>query len=225
MAQTNLILLGPPGAGKGTQAEQLVNDYGAVHVSTGDMLRAAVKNGTDLGLQAKQFMDAGELVPDSLVIGIVKERLAAADIQEHGVLLDGFPRTIPQAEALGQAMAELGMSPAVVINLSVPDEVLVRRLSGRRMCRGCGAIYNVDRDGIDVGDKCAPCGGEIYQRDDDCAEAIQERLHVYQRQTAPLIEYYQAQGNLLAIDGNGDRETVGGRVDAALAARGIGKCS
>ncbi|MBU0611072.1 MAG: adenylate kinase [Armatimonadetes bacterium] len=224
MAQTNMILLGPPGAGKGTQAEQLVADYCPVHVSTGDMLRAAVKDGTELGVRAKQFMDAGELVPDELVIGIVKERLAAADIQERGVLLDGFPRTIPQAEALGAAMADLSMVPPVVINLAVDDAILVRRLSGRRMCRGCGAIYNVDRDNVGVGDKCPSCGGEIYQRDDDCAEAIQERLNVYHRQTSPLIEYYAGQGNLLAIDGSGTPAEVAGRVDEALAARGAGKC-
>jgi len=223
MAQVNMILLGPPGAGKGTQAEQLVSDYQPVHVSTGDMLRAAVKDGTELGLKAKQFMDAGELVPDALVIGIVKERLAQADIQAQGVLLDGFPRTIPQAEALGEAMGDLKMVPPVVINLAVDDAVLVRRLSGRRMCRGCGAIYNVDRDGIDVGGKCPTCEGEIYQRDDDQAVAIQERLNVYHRQTSPLIEYYEAQGNLLAIDGSGSPAEVGARVDAALAARRIGE--
>lgn len=226
MAQTNMILLGPPGAGKGTQAEQLVKDYDVVHVSTGDMLRAAVKNGTELGLKAKQFMDAGELVTDELVIGIVRERLAEADIQEQGVLLDGFPRTIPQAEALGQAMDSLNMQAPVVINLSVDDAVLVRRLSGRRMCRGCGAIYHCDRDHLDAGDVCPAdgCGSEIYQRDDDQAEAIQERLAVYHRQTSPLIDYYRERGNLLMIDGSGTPPEVGVLVDQALAARGIGKC-
>lgn len=226
MAQTNMILLGPPGAGKGTQAEQLVHDYCPVHVSTGDMLRAAVKAGSELGLQARRHMDAGELVPDALVIGIVRERLAAADIQERGVLLDGFPRTIAQAEALGQAMAELKMTPPVVINLSVADEVLVRRLSGRRMCRACGAIYHVDREGVQVGDECPAeaCQGEIYQRDDDRPEAIQERLAVYHRQTSPLIDYYGQQDRLLSIDGSGTPAEVAGRVDAALAERGVRKC-
>ena len=160
MAQTNFILLGPPGAGKGTQAEQLVTDYCVIHVSTGDMLRAAVANKTDLGLKAKSFMDAGELVTDELVIGIVQERLAAEDIQTNGVLLDGFPRTLPQAEALGKAMESLAMTTPVVVNLVVPDDVLLRRLTGRRMCRGCGAIFHIDRDGLDVGDKCPQCGGE-----------------------------------------------------------------
>lgn len=225
MAQTNMILLGPPGAGKGTQAEQLVKDYDVVHVSTGDMLRAAVKNGTELGLKAKQFMDAGELVTDELVIGIVRERLAEADIQEQGVLLDGFPRTIPQAEALGQAMAELGMTPPLVINLSVPDEVLVRRLSGRRMCRQCGGIFHVDRDHVEAGDSCPAdqCEGEIYQRGDDQAEAIQERLSVYHRQTSPLIAYYDKLGRLVNIDGSGTPPEVAKAVDQALDARGLRK--
>jgi adenylate kinase len=224
MAQTNLILLGPPGAGKGTVAEKLVADYGPVHVSTGEMLRAAVQGGATLGLQAKQFMDAGDLVPDELVIGIVKERLAAGDIQERGVLLDGFPRTLPQAEALGAAMADLKMVPPVVINLAVADAVLMQRLCGRRMCRGCGAIYNVARDSVESGGKCPSCEGEIYQRDDDCPEAIQERLNVYHKQTAPLIETYEAQGNLLAIDGSGTPPEVVRGVDEALATRGIRKC-
>lgn len=221
-----MILLGPPGAGKGTQAEQLVHDYCPVHVSTGDMLRAAVKAGSELGLKAKQYMDAGELVPDALVIDIVRERLAAADIQERGVLLDGFPRTIAQAEALGRAMDELRMKPPLVINLSVADEVLVRRLSGRRMCRVCGGIYHVDREGVQVGDECPAqdCQGEIYQRDDDQPEAIQERLGVYHRQTSPLIEYYEKQGCLLSIDGSGTPAQVAARADAALATAGIRKC-
>lgn len=224
MAQTNFILLGPPGAGKGTQAETLVQDYGAVHVSTGDMLRAAVAAGTELGLKAKAHMDAGELVPDALVIGIVQERLQAADIQENGVLLDGFPRTLPQAEALGAAFAALAMQAPVVVNLVVPDETLLRRLTGRRMCRGCGAIYHVDRDALEAGDKCPGCGGEIYQRDDDRLEAISERLAVYHRQTAPLIEYYEAQGCLLSIDGSATPPEVAQRVETALAAKGLGKC-
>jgi adenylate kinase len=221
-----MILLGPPGAGKGTQAEQLVNDYCVVHVSTGDMLRAAVANSTELGKQAKQFMDAGELVPDELVIGIVRERLAAADIQERGVLLDGFPRTIAQAEALGQAMSSLSMVSPVVINLVVPDELLVRRLSGRRMCKQCGAIYHVDRDSVEAGGACQAdqCEGVIYQRDDDRAEAIEERLSVYHRQTAPLIDYYEQKGNLLSIDGSATPPEVAERVDKALQAHGVRKC-
>ncbi|MEN6644732.1 MAG: adenylate kinase [Armatimonadia bacterium] len=224
MAQTNFILLGPPGAGKGTQAEQLVSDYCVVHVSTGDMLRAAVAGQTELGLKAKAFMDAGELVTDELVIGIVQERLAAEDIQTNGVLLDGFPRTLPQAEALGKAMESLAMNPPVVVNLVVPDDVLLRRLTGRRMCRGCGAIFHIDRDGLDVGDKCPQCGGEIYQRADDQVEAISERLSVYHRQTMPLVQYYTDTGNLVTIDGSATPPEVAQRVDEALQARGVRKC-
>lgn len=225
MAQTNFILLGPPGAGKGTQAEQLVNVYCVVHVSTGDMLRAAVAKGSELGLKAKAHMDAGELVPDALVIGIVQDRLSSEDIQRNGVLLDGFPRTLPQAEALDKAFEELAMTPPVVVNLSVADEILLRRLTGRRMCRGCGAIYHIDRDSLDAGDKCPQCGGEIYQRDDDRVEAISERLAVYHRQTSPLIEYYTRKGSLIAIDGSATPPEVGQRVDAALSAKGIRKCN
>lgn len=227
MGQINLILLGPPGAGKGTQAERLVADYGVVHVSTGDMLRAAVQAGTELGRQAQRYMEAGELVPDELVIGIVRERLAAPDIQTHGVLLDGFPRTIAQAEALGRTMAELNMTPPLVIVLAVPDEILVRRLSGRRMCNKCGAIYHIEREAVEVGDPCpAPgCAGVIYQREDDRPEAIKERLAVYIRQTKPLIDYYERQGNLLSIDGRGTPEEVAQRVGEILAARGLRKWS
>ena len=226
MAQTNMILLGPPGAGKGTQAEQLVKDYCVVHVSTGDMLRAAVAGGTELGLKAKQFMDAGELVTDELVIGIVRERLTGADIQERGVLMDGFQRTIAQAEALGVAMASLNMVQPVVINLSGADELLVRRLSGRRMCKTCGGIFHVDRDHVDVGDPCPTegCSGVIYQRDDDQATAIQERLAVYHKQTSPLIEYYDKQGCLLMVNGSGTPPEVAVIVEEALAARGMRKC-
>jgi len=212
-------LLGPPGAGKGTQAEGLVERYGVVHVSTGDMLRAAVAQSTELGLQAKKYMDAGDLVPDELVIGIVRERLAEDDIQSGGVLLDGFPRTLPQAEALAKVLDELEMQTPLVINLEVDDEEVVRRLSTRRMCRQCGAIYNLDRDGLDVGDKCPKCGGEIYQRDDDKPEAIRERLRVYYEQTAPLIDYYKQRGMLLAVRSEGTVEEVTQRLMKALSER------
>lgn len=224
MAQSNFILLGPPGAGKGTQAEQLVSDYCVVHVSTGDMLRAAVANGTELGLKAKAHMEAGELVPDALVIGIVSDRLSSEDIQRNGVLLDGFPRTIAQAEALHGAFKELAMKAPVVVNLLVPDDILLRRLTGRRMCRDCGTIFHIDRDNVEAGDKCPRCGGEIYQRADDRVEAISERLGAYHRQTTPLIEYYEKQGSLVSIDGSATPPEVGLRVDAALEAKGIRKC-
>jgi len=216
-----VILLGPPGAGKGTQADALVERWCLVHVSTGDILRAAVAEGTPLGLEAKRHMDAGELVPDEVVIGIARERLARDDVQTGGVLLDGFPRTIAQAEALAQALGELGMRPPVVVNLEVDDDVVVRRLSTRRMCRGCGAIFNLQTDGLDVGDRCPKCGGEVYQRDDDKAEAIRERLRVYYAQTAPLIGFYEERGLLLSVAAAGSVEEVSGRTIEAVA-QGLG---
>ena len=211
-----LILLGPPGAGKGTHGSAVVAQYGLVHVATGDILRAAVAAGTELGREAKKYMDAGELVPDEVVIGIVREKLAEEDVRNSGVLLDGFPRTIPQAEALDQALEELGYKKPCVLNLVVPEEEIVRRLSSRRVCRKCGAIYNLNIDGLDVGDKCPKCGGEIYQRDDDKPEAIRERLRVYHQQTAPLIDYYRSRGLLTEVDANGQIEEVRERVLAAV---------
>lgn len=226
MAATNMILLGPPGAGKGTQAERLVADYGLIHISTGDMLRGAVAGGSELGLQAQAYMNRGELVPDELVIGIVRERLDAADIRAQGVLLDGFPRTVAQAEALSEAIIGLALSPPVVVNLTVPSAALLRRLTGRRMCRQCGSIFHIDRDEVEVGTPCpvTGCGGEIYQRGDDQPEPIGERLAVYLRQTAPLIEYYTAKGQLIDIDGDAPPPVVAERVEQALSAAGIEKC-
>lgn len=209
-------MLGAPGAGKGTQAERLVERYGVVHVSTGDMLRAAVAAGTQLGRLAKQYMDAGELVPDEVVIGIVRERLAQADIQERGVLLDGFPRTLAQAEALAEVLSATGLPAPTVVNLKVGEDELVERLSTRRICRACGAIYNLRYDHLDVGDACPKCGGEIYMRDDDKPEAIRERLRVYHAQTAPLIEYYRARGQLMEVEAGGRPEEVGDVVAAAV---------
>lgn len=209
-------MLGAPGAGKGTQAERLVERYGVVHVSTGDMLRAAVAAGTQLGRLAKQYMDAGELVPDEVVIGIVRERLAQADIQERGVLLDGFPRTLAQAEALAEVLSATGLPAPTVVNLKVGEDELVERLSTRRICRACGAIYNLRYDHLDVGDACPKCGGEIYMRDDDKPEAIRERLRVYHAQTAPLIEYYRALGQLIEVEAGGRPEEVGDVVVAAV---------
>jgi adenylate kinase len=219
---TNMILLGPPGAGKGTQAEFLVKTFAVPHISTGDMLRAAVGNQTPLGLKAKEFMDAGKLVPDEVVIGIVRDRLQESDCAQ-GFLLDGFPRTIPQAEALDAAIAESGLETPTVVNMEVADEELVRRLSGRRMCDTCKAIFHVSRDSVEVGGPCPveACEGKVYQRTDDQEEAIRQRLNVYKSQTEPLIAYYDARGDLLRIDALGAVEDVNARVSAALTERGL----
>lgn len=219
---TDVILLGPPGAGKGTQAEFLVESLGITHISTGDMLRAAVAKGTTLGLEAKQYMDAGKLVPDELVVGIVRERIVEPDC-EGGFLLDGFPRTIPQAEALDAAIGELGLEAPIVVNMEVEDEELVRRLSGRRMCDQCGAIFHISREDVDTGDACpeSGCDGKVYQRSDDQPEAIRERLGVYKAQTEPLIEYYEQKGQLLRVEALGSVAEVNERVTAALGEKGM----
>jgi len=198
----NIIMLGPPGAGKGTQAKMMVEKFGIPQISTGDMLRAAVKEGTELGRRAKEYMDRGELVPDEVVIGIVKERLAQPDCNK-GFILDGFPRTIPQAEALDKVLGELGKKIEYVINIVVPQKDLLTRLTGRRTCRKCGAMYHVlfnppKKEGV-----CDKCGGELYQRDDDKEDTIIQRLKVYEDQTAPLIEYYRGKGVLYDVDGTG----------------------
>jgi len=221
MAQ-NMILLGPPGAGKGTQAEFLVEKLQVAHISTGDMLRAAVARGSQLGLKANEYMKAGKLVPDELVVGIVRERIVEPDCS-GGFLLDGFPRTIPQAEALDAAIAQLGLGAPVVVNMQVADEELVTRLSGRRMCDQCGMILHITREGLDVGAPCPGenCNGTIYQRSDDQAEAIKQRLEVYKQQTQPLIDYYDAKGQLLRVEALGTVEEVNDRVTDALSGKGI----
>jgi len=200
VSQFNLILLGPPGAGKGTQAGRIVEEYGIPHVSTGDILRGAVKNQTQMGLEAKKYMDAGELVPDSVVIGIVRDRLQEPDTAK-GFLMDGFPRTIPQAEALDAALDSLGRAVTKTIVVLVDEEELVRRLSGRRICRVCQAPFHVmfnppKREGV-----CDKCGGELYQRDDDSEATVRNRLEVYRNQTEPLIDYYDQAGVVARIDG------------------------
>ncbi len=198
----NIIMLGPPGAGKGTQAKMMVERLSIPQISTGDMLRAAVKEGTELGKKAKEYMDSGKLVPDEVVIGIVKERLAQSDC-DRGFILDGFPRTIPQAEALDKVLGELGKKIEYVINVAVPNEELLSRLTGRRTCKKCGAMYHVvfnppKKEGV-----CDKCGGELYQRDDDKEDTIRQRLKVYEDQTAPLIKYYRKKGVLYDVDGTG----------------------
>jgi len=203
----NLILLGAPGAGKGTQAKFIVEKYGIPQISTGDMLRKAVANGTELGKKAKEFMDQGKLVPDGIVIGIVKERLRQKDC-EGGFILDGFPRTIAQAEALDRIMAEMGKRIDAVINISVPEEEIVRRIVNRRICKKCGAIYHLIYDPPKRPGICDKCGGELYQRDDDREEVVRRRFAVYRNSTQPLIDYYRKKGILYEVDGTNDIETV-----------------
>lgn len=191
----NIVLLGAPGAGKGTQGQKLVEEFGIAHISTGDLLRAAVKAQSELGKQAKAFMDAGKLVPDQLVIDLVKERLAQPDAQK-GFMLDGFPRNIAQAETLDAELKGMGVELDAALLVDVPFEVIVERLSSRRTCRSCG--YTAPA-GVDT---CPRCGGEMYQRDDDKPETINKRLDTYQNQTQPLIDYYEGHGILKSVDGN-----------------------
>jgi len=211
----NLILLGPPGAGKGTQAKQLIDHFGIPQISTGDMLRAAVKAGTEMGVKAKACMDAGALVPDEVVIGIVADRLQETDCAT-GFILDGFPRTVPQADALKATLKGLGKDLQAVVSLEVDTEELVARLTGRRTCRHCGQGFHLQFDPPKVESVCDSCGGELYQRDDDCEETIRNRMKVYQEQTAPLVDYYQQDGLLAAIDGMQDIAVVQSDIRAAL---------
>ncbi|GAV30719.1 adenylate monophosphate kinase [Coriobacteriaceae bacterium EMTCatB1] len=197
----NLMLLGAPGAGKGTQAAKLVEKYGLAHISTGDILRAAVAAGTPLGMTAKSYMDKGELVPDLVVIGLVKARLQEPDTAA-GFILDGFPRTVAQADALGTELEALGKQLDAVISIEVDRAALIDRLTARRTCKQCGAIYNVLAQPETASGVCPACGGELYQRDDDTVETVSNRLAVYERSTAPLIEYYGKKGLLRRVDGN-----------------------
>lgn len=211
----NLIMLGPPGAGKGTQAVRLAKLYELPHISTGDIFRENVKEGTGLGRRAKEYMDRGELVPDQLVIDIVADRLLKPDC-EKGFILDGFPRTVAQADALASILAKQGKSIDYVINVDVPDEALIKRISGRRVCRECGTIYNINFDVEPVGDDCRECSGEIYQRDDDLEETVRKRLEEYAAKTEPLIEYYRRAGLLLDVDGDAPLQEVLGSIRAIL---------
>jgi adenylate kinase len=195
-----ILLMGPPGAGKGTQAAKLVEEFMVCHISTGDMFRLAVKEGTALGKQAKEFMDAGKLVPDSVTIGIVKERLAKADCKT-GFILDGFPRTLQQAEALDKTLAEVHIRLTRVININVPHSELVSRVTGRRICKSCGRAFHVEFNPSTTGLLCDVCGGELYQRADDSEATVVNRLSVYDKQTQPLIAYYERQNLYSEIDG------------------------
>ena len=197
----NIVLLGAPGAGKGTQAQRLVADFGLAHISTGDLLRAAVKAQSPLGVEAKKYMDAGQLVPDQLVIDLVKERLGADDAQ-RGFILDGFPRNTAQAVTLDSELSQMGLSLDAALLVSVKPEVIIERLSSRRTCRLCGYTAPAGTD------TCPNCGGEMYQRDDDKPETIKNRLDVYESQTSPLIEYYKGHGILKEVDGDRDVTAV-----------------
>lgn len=210
-----IILMGPPGAGKGTQAEKLVEIYQIPHISTGDMFRKAQKDGTELGLKAKEYMEQGQLVPDEVTVGIVRERLAEADCKD-GFLLDGFPRTVQQADALDGILKDLGMALDRVINIEVDKAFLVDRLTGRRVCRTCGATFHVVNKAPKVEGVCDKCGGELYQRNDDKIETVSNRLDVYAAQTAPLIEYYQSKGVMSSIDGSKSMEDVLADIRSAL---------
>ncbi|MBS4193341.1 adenylate kinase [Bacillus sp. FJAT-49705] len=211
----NLVLMGLPGAGKGTQAEKIVQKYGIPHISTGDMFRAAIKDETELGLQAKSFMDKGELVPDEVTIGIVRERLSKGDCKK-GFLLDGFPRTVAQAEALEDILTQLDKKINYVINIDVDNGILMERLTGRRICKDCGATYHLvfnppAKDGV-----CDRCGGELYQRADDNEATVKNRLDVNIKQTKPLLDFYETKGYLRNIDGQQQIDKVFADVDQLL---------
>ncbi|SHG74903.1 Adenylate kinase [Thermosyntropha lipolytica DSM 11003] len=203
----NIILMGPPGAGKGTQAEKIKASYPIPHISTGDMFREAVSNGTPLGMEAKKYMDEGKLVPDEVTIGIVKERLMQPDCAS-GFLLDGFPRTVVQAEALDQLLAEIGKKLEAAINIQVPDEILIERVTGRVTCKECKTVYHLKFNPPAKENVCDRCGGELVARSDDRGDIVKKRLEVYNEQTNPLIEYYAKTGILYNIDGNRGTEEV-----------------
>lgn len=202
-----IVMLGAPGAGKGTQAKMIAAKYQIPHVSTGDIFRANIKNGTELGKKAKEYMDQGLLVPDELTVDLVIDRLSQEDCQ-NGYILDGFPRTIPQAEALNAALTKRGEKMDFAVNVDVPDENIVNRMSGRRACVGCGATYHIVHNPSKKGDSCEVCGEKLILRDDDKPETVQKRLTVYHDQTKPLIDFYTGQNILKTVDGTQDMNAV-----------------
>ena len=210
----NLVLLGPPGAGKGTQAERLGEELKLPHVASGDLFRENLKNKTELGLMANRYMAKGELIPDDVTIAMIRDRLKRPDY-ENGVILDGFPRTLAQAEGLKAIITDMGRKLDGVLYIAVPDEELVDRLSGRRICRRCQTPYHVQFNPPQEQGVCGTCGGELYQRDDDKPETVRARLKVYHQQTSPLIDFYRQYGLLTEVDGSGDIENVSSALSAA----------
>ena len=210
-----IIMLGAPGAGKGTQAKKIAEKYDIPHISTGDIFRANIKNGTELGQKAKTYMDQGLLVPDELVVDLVVDRVNQEDCSK-GYVLDGFPRTIPQAECLTDALSKLGSKIDYAIDVDVPDENIVKRMGGRRACLNCGATYHIVFNPTKVEGKCDACGAETVLRDDDKPETVQKRLSVYHEQTQPLIDYYKAQGILKSVDGTKPMDEVFADIVAIL---------
>jgi adenylate kinase len=216
VSELNLILLGPPGAGKGTQAERLTDDFRLPHIATGDILRSAVSEGTELGETAKKFMDAGDLVPDGVIVGVILERLENDDARD-GFLLDGFPRTIDQADALAGELEKLDRRLTAALVIEVPDDEAVRRISGRRVSRKTGRVYHVEFDPPKHEGRCDIDGSELIQRDDDAEPTVRKRLEVYRRQTAPLIDYYEERGLLRRLDGTRSPAEVHDHIRATLA--------
>ncbi len=210
-----LILLGPPGAGKGTQAESIKEAYNLIHISTGDIFRKNMKENTPLGVKAKEYVDKGQLVPDEITIAMVEDRLSQEDVRE-GFLLDGFPRSTSQAEALDDIMMELGSKIDKVINIEVDKNILVDRVVGRRICKECGATYHVRSNPPKQAGICDKCGGELYQRADDTEETVAKRISIYEEETLPLVEYYTEKGNLFTVDGTLGIDTVFGKIQKAL---------
>ncbi len=210
-----VILLGAPGAGKGTQSKRLSAKHNIPQVSTGDMLRAAVKNRTILGMKAKEYMDKGRLVPDEVVVDLIKERLNESD-SIGGFILDGFPRNVKQADVLENTLSQMDRNIEKVININVPNDVLINRLTGRRICSGCGEGYHIEFNMPAVENICDKCKSPLYQRDDDMEATILERLKVYRELTMPLIEYYERQGKLTTVDGVGTEEEIFGLIESAI---------
>lgn len=212
-----IIMLGAPGAGKGTQAIQIADKYGIPHISTGDIFRANIKGQTELGMEAKQYMDKGQLVPDELTVRILLDRVAKDDCK-NGYVLDGFPRTIPQAEVLTDAVSKMNDKIDFAIDVEVPDENIIKRMSGRRACLKCGATYHIEHVPPKTEGICDACGSELVQREDDKPETVRERLNVYHAQTQPLIDYYKKQGILHEVDGTKDMQEVFADITAILEA-------